>query len=106
MVASVKGSDRHVLEIEPRGVPRQIPEPAIDFLTLLNALRALQDQQATEAGVSRSLIPLVLQRFETGGRQGPGQIQSAAFQQPSRTPQCGYSVLGGIDQSCPPLPST
>lgn len=81
MVASVKGATGIVLEIEPAREAAPDPEPAIDFLTLLNALRALQDQQATEAGVSRSLIPLVLQRFEQEARQGSGQIQSAAFQQ-------------------------
>lgn len=80
VVASVKGATGITLEIEPLPEVTPAPEPTIDFLTLLNALRALHDQQTADARASRSLIPLVLQRFEHEARQGAGHIQSGAFQ--------------------------
>jgi len=79
VVACVKGATGITLEIEPPVEAAQAQEPAIDFLTLLNALRALQDQQPATA--SRSLIPLVLQRFEHEARQGGALIQATTFQQ-------------------------
>lgn len=80
VVASVKGATGITLEIEPLPEVTAAPEPTIDFLTLLNALRALHEQQAADAGASRSLIPLVLQRFEHEARQGAGHIQSGTVQ--------------------------
>lgn len=81
VVACVKGATGITLEMEPPAEAVLAPEPAMDFLTLLNALRALQDQQPTNANVSRSLIALVLQRFEHEARQGGEVIQAATFQQ-------------------------
>lgn len=81
VVACVKGATGIALELEPPAEAAPTPEPAIDFLTLLNALRALQDRQPTSPNMSRSLIPLVLQRFEHEARQGGEVIQAATFQQ-------------------------
>lgn len=81
VVACVKGATGITLEMEPPAEAVPAPEPAMDFLTLLNALRALQDQQPTNANVSRSLIALVIQRFEHEARQGGEVIQAATFQQ-------------------------
>ncbi|MBS0172154.1 MAG: hypothetical protein JSR62_17550 [Nitrospira sp.] len=81
VVASVKGATGIALEIELLPEATSAPEPAIDFLTLLNALHALHERHAIDAGASRSLIPLVLQRVEHEARQGAGQIQYATFQQ-------------------------
>ena len=69
------------LDLGPeQGAPPQ-PEPAIDFLTLLNALRMLQDEQVAKEVPSRSLIPQVMHRLEQEARQGESQIQVTAFQQ-------------------------
>lgn len=81
VVTSVTGATGITLEIEPAPEAAPAPEPTIDFLSLLNALRAVYDQHAVDAGMSRSLIPLVLQRFEHEARQGAGQIHHATFQQ-------------------------
>lgn len=81
VVACVKDATGIALELEPPAEAAPTPEPAIDFLTLLNALRALQDRQPINGKVSRSLIPLVLQRFEHEARQGGEVIQAATFQQ-------------------------
>ncbi len=81
VVACVKGATGITLEIEPPAEASPAQEPSIDFLTLLNALRALQDQQPATASASRSLIPLVLQRFEHEARQGGALIAATTFQQ-------------------------
>lgn len=81
VVACVKDATGIPLELEPPAEAAPTPEPAIDFLALLNALRALQDRQPTNPNMSRSLIPLVLQRFEHEARQGGEVIQAATFQQ-------------------------
>lgn len=81
VVACVKDATGIAFELEPPAEAAPTPEPAIDFLTLLNALRALQDRQPINGHVSRSLIPLVLQRFEHEARQGGEVIQAATFQQ-------------------------
>ena len=56
-------------------------EPAVELLTLLNALRTLQDDYAVNGRSSRSLIPQVMQRLEHEARQGADQIQAASFHQ-------------------------
>lgn len=81
VVAYVKDATGITIEIEPPAEAVPAPEPVIDFLTLLNALRALQDQQlGNAANAPRSLIPLALQRFEHEARQGGEVIQATTFQ--------------------------
>ncbi len=80
VVASVKGATGITLEIEPLPEVTAAPEPTIDFLTLLNALRALYEQQAADAGASRSLIPSVLQRGSSMRRaRGPVTFSLVPF---------------------------
>ena len=81
VIASVTMATGITLDLGPeQGAPPQ-PEPAIDFLTLLNALRMLQDEQVAKEVPSRSLIPQVMHRLEQEARQGESQIQMTAFQQ-------------------------
>ncbi|MBI4002510.1 MAG: hypothetical protein HY348_12090 [Nitrospira defluvii] len=66
------------------GLSQEAPpqsEPAADLLTLLNALRALQDDYAVSGLSPRSLIPHVMQRLEYEARQGAEQIQATSFHQ-------------------------
>ncbi len=56
-------------------------EPAADLLTLLNALRSLQDDCAVSGLFPCSLIPHVMQRLEHEARQGSEQIQASSFHQ-------------------------
>jgi chemotaxis protein histidine kinase CheA len=59
--------------------PAMQAEPAADLLTLLNALRSLQEDCAVTGLPSRSLIPHVMQRLEQEARQGTEQIQAMRF---------------------------
>lgn len=81
VIASVSVATGITLDIEPSPEATPTPEPALDFLTLLNAIHLLQDELAAQGGMSRSLIPQVLQRLEHEARQGAGQIQAAKFQE-------------------------
>lgn len=56
-------------------------EPTADLLTLLNALRTLQEDYSVTELSTRSLIPHVLQRLEHEARQGAEQIQATSFHQ-------------------------
>jgi hypothetical protein len=56
-------------------------EPVIDFLTLLNALRLLHEEQAARGKGSHSLIPQVMQRVEQEARQGADHMQATSYQQ-------------------------
>ena len=80
VIASVRAATGISLDIEPLQEAQPSPEPVFDFLTLLNALRMLQDEQAAAGSSPRSLIPQVLQRLEHEARQGSGQIEAATFQ--------------------------
>ena len=61
--------------------PTAHAEPVADLLTLLNALRTLQEDYAVTERSTRSLIPHVMQRLEQEARQGAEQIQAAIFHQ-------------------------
>lgn len=79
LLASVREATGITLDIEPLPEAAPAPEPALDYLTLLNALHRLHDESRAQGGPSRSLIPQVLQRLEHEARQGDGQIQAAKF---------------------------
>lgn len=81
VITSVTMATGITLDLGPAQDAPSQAEPAIDFLTLLNALRMLQDEQASKGVPSRSLIPQVLHRLEHEARQGDDQIQTTAFQQ-------------------------
>ena len=84
-----------------RGAPPQT-ELAADLLTLLNALRTLQDDYAVNGLSSRSLIPQVMQRLEHEARQGAGQIQATSFHQMLRDLQAADAqCLDSIRQQLP-----
>lgn len=81
IIASVRVATGVTLDIEPSQETSTLPEPTVDFLTLLNGLRMLLDEQTAKGNASRTLIPQVLQRVEHEARQGAGQIPSATFLQ-------------------------
>lgn len=102
VVASVKVATGITPDIEllPEAAPP--PEPAFDFLPLLNALHALQDEWAAQGGMSRSLIPQVLQRLEHEARTGAVQIQAAKFQELLVTiHRTDAQYLGSLRQDLP-----
>lgn len=81
VMASVTAATGITLNIGP---PQEAPaqtEPSADLLTLLNALRNLQDEQAVNGLLPRSLIPHVMQRLEQEARLGTAQIQATRFHQ-------------------------
>lgn len=79
VLASVREATGITLDIEPLPEAGPAPEPALDYLTLLNALHRLQDESRAQGSLSRSLIPQVLQRLEHEARQGDCQIQASKF---------------------------
>ena len=81
VIGSVKVATGITLDIDPLPEVAASPEPVLEFLPLLNALHQLQDELAAPGGVSRSLIPQVLQRLEHEARIGTGQIQAAKYQE-------------------------
>ncbi len=101
VITSVRTATGIALDIELSEAPPS-PEPTLDFLTLLNALRMLQEDQATKEGTARSLIPQVLQRLEHEARQGAGQIQATAFHELLRAVQStDAQCLGSLRQDLP-----
>lgn len=102
VITSVRTATGITLDIEPLPEAPPSPEPALDFLTLLNALRMLQEDQATKGDTPRSLIPQVLQRLEHEARQGAGQIQATAFHELLRAIQStDAQCLGSLRQDLP-----
>jgi chemotaxis protein histidine kinase CheA len=80
VILSVTTATGITLDLGPaHGTPPQ-SEPTADLLTLLNALRTLQDTNVMDPS-SRSLIPQVMQRLEQEARQGTTQIQPGNFHQ-------------------------
>ena len=74
----------------------------LEFLHLLNALHQLQDEQAAQGSMSRSLIPQVLQRLEHEARIGAGQITAAQFQELLLTiHNTDAQYLGSLRQDLP-----
>ncbi|MCW5800491.1 MAG: hypothetical protein KIT40_18515 [Nitrospira sp.] len=102
VIASVKVATGITLDIDPLPEAAPVPEPMLDFLPLLNALHQLQDEQAAQGGMSRSLIPQVLQRLEHEARIGAGQITAAKFQELLLTIQhTDAQYLGSLRQDLP-----
>ncbi|MDP9131980.1 MAG: hypothetical protein M3M98_02455, partial [Nitrospirota bacterium] len=81
VITSVTTATGITLDLGPSQNIPSASEPAADLLTLLNALRTLQDDRAMRGHSSRSLIPQVMQRLEHEARQGAGQIQAPSFRQ-------------------------
>lgn len=79
VIASVTMATGITLDCGPALATPLQSEPAIEFLTLLNALRMLQDEQVAKGVPARSLIPQVMHRLEQEARQGDSQIQMTAF---------------------------
>ncbi len=76
--------------------------PAADLLTLLNALRTLQEDSAVTGLSPRRLIPQVMQRLEHEARQGTGQIQATHYHQMLRDLQItDAEYLDSIRQELP-----
>ncbi|ULA58130.1 MAG: hypothetical protein LZF60_20180 [Nitrospira sp.] len=102
VIASVKVATGITLDIDPLPEAAPVPEPMLDFLPLLNALHQLQDEQAAQGGMSRSLIPQALQRLEHEARIGAGQITAAKFQELLLTIQhTDAQYLGSLRQDLP-----
>ena len=102
IIASVRVATGVTLDIEPSQETSTLPEPTVDFLTLLNGLRMLLDEQTAKGNASRTLIPQVLQRMEHEARQGAGQILSATFLQLLRTIQStDAQCLNSLRQELP-----
>ena len=81
VIASVTTATGIALDIAPPQTTPAQTEPAIDLLTLLNALRNLHVDSALNGFSSRSLIPHVMQRLEQEARQGAEQIRAVSFHQ-------------------------
>lgn len=81
VTTSVTTATGITLELGPSAEAPAQSEPAIDFLTLLNALRTLQDEQAAQGNAPYSLIPQVLQRLEHEARQGADQMPASVYHQ-------------------------
>ncbi len=104
VIESVRVSTGITLDIDPSPEAAPAPEPAVDFLTLLNALHQLQDELAVQGGMARSLIPIVMQRLEHEARQGAGQIQASKFQELLvATHHTDAQCLGSLRQDLPGL---
>ncbi len=102
VIASVTAATGMTLELgESQEDPGQ-SEPTADLLTLLNALRTLQDDYAVGGLSPRSLIPHILQRLEQEARQGTGQIQATSYHQMLRDLQMtDAQCLDAIRQQLP-----
>ena len=102
VIASVTTATGVTLDL---GVSHEAPapsEPAADLLTLLNALRTLQDDYVVSGFSPRSLIPHVMQRLEHEARQGTGQIQATNYHQMLRDLQVtDAQYLESIQQQLP-----
>ncbi len=104
VITSVKRATGITLDIEPLPEASPSHEPALDFLTLLNAIRMLQEDEAAKGGAQRSLIPQVLQRLEHEARQGADQIEATAFRELLRTIQStDAQCLGSLRQDLPSI---
>ena len=102
VIASVKVATGITLDIDPLPEAAPAPEPVLEFLHLLNALHQLQDEQAAQGSMSRSLIPQVLQRLEHEARIGAGQITAAQFQELLLTiHNTDAQYLGSLRQDLP-----
>lgn len=102
VIASVKVATGITLDIDPLPEAAPAPEPVLEFLPLLNALHQLQDEQAAQGSMSRSLIPQVLQRLEHEARIGAGQITVAQFQELLLTiHNTDAQYLGSLRQDLP-----
>jgi len=102
VIASVKVATGITLDIDPLPEAAPAPEPVLEFLPLLNALHQLQDEQAAQGSMSRSLIPQVLQRLEHEARIGAGQITAAQFQELLLTiHNTDAQYLGSLRQDLP-----
>lgn len=102
VIASVKVATGITLDIDPLPEAAPTPELVLEFLPLLNALHQLQDEQAAQGSMSRSLIPQVLQRLEHEARIGAGQITAAQFQELLLTiHNTDAQYLGSLRQDLP-----
>ena len=81
VIASVTIATGITIDIAPPPPPPVQAEPSVDFLTILNALRRIQEDQAVNGLSSHSLIPHVMQRLEQEARSGAEQIQATNFHQ-------------------------
>lgn len=81
VVASVTTATGIELDLGPAAEAAPQQDPTSDLLTLLNALRDLEDREAAAHRVTRSLIPQVMRRLEQEARQGSGQISAKEYQQ-------------------------
>ena len=81
VVISVTTATGITLDLGSAQEPPAQSEPAADFLTLLNALRMLQDERETKGIATHSLIPQVMQRLEHEARQGAEQMQATNYHQ-------------------------
>lgn len=79
VMASVTTATGVTLDIQSPQPPTAPAEPSIDLLTLLNALRRIQEDQAMSGSSPRSLIPPVMQRLEQEARSGAEHIQATGF---------------------------
>ena len=93
VITSVTTTTGITLDLQLSQEPPPQPEPEADLLTLLNALRILQDDYAVSGHSLHSIIPQVMQRLEHEARQGTGQIQATSFHQMLRE-------LQGADAQC------
>lgn len=66
-----------VAELRPKAVVQEQPES--DLLSLLNALRAFQEQEGPSGRSARGLVGQVMQRLEQGARQGMTTISGCEF---------------------------
>ena len=81
VIASVTMATGIALDITPPPPPTAQTEPSVDLLTLLNALRGIQEDQAATGLSAHSLIPHVMQRLEQEARSGAELIQAISFHQ-------------------------
>jgi chemotaxis protein histidine kinase CheA len=89
VVTSVTMATGITLNISPPSPPAARTEPSVGLLTLLNALHALQEDQAVNGQSVHSLVPQVMQRLEQEARSGAEQIQATHF----------YQILQELQQS-------
>lgn len=102
VITSVTTATGITLDLGPSKEAPPQSELAADLLTLLNALRTLQDDYAVNGLSSRSLIPQVMQRLEHEARQGAGQIQATSFHQMLRDLQAADAqCLDSLRQQLP-----
>jgi hypothetical protein len=81
VITSVTTATGITLDLGFSQEPTTQAAPTADLLTLLNALRTLQEDYKVEGVSTRSLIPYVMQRLEHKARQGADQIQAVSFHQ-------------------------